>query len=69
MFVPPLSPSFLSPLLPLTVADEINLTPRPETNTGKDWCTERWKGKKNKTELIAIITISFWYRGVKVVFD
>lgn len=27
-------PSFLP--LPLTVADEINLTPRPETNAGKD---------------------------------
>lgn len=36
MFVPLLS--FLP--LPLTVADEINLTPRPETNTGKDWCIE-----------------------------
>lgn len=32
-------PSFLP--LPLTVADEINLTPRPETNAGKDCCTER----------------------------
>lgn len=53
-------PSFLP--LPLTVADEINLTPRPETNTGKDWCTERLNGKLTFTTIT--ITITFYCRGV-----